>query len=63
MSRRKRKSKFVSSYFDQQSKERSKKFSSKYNHYTFPAVGTTEIRKVAETVFGNPYGFKVKKND
>ena len=63
MSRRKRKSKFTSYYFDQQSREASKKFTNKYNHYTFSTVGTAEIRKVAETVFGDPYGFKVKKDD
>jgi hypothetical protein len=63
MGRRKRNSKFVSSYFDQQYQERDKKFTNSYNYYSYSGAGTAEIRKVAEKVFGNPYGFKVKKHD
>jgi hypothetical protein len=65
MARRKKKSKFVSGYFDQRSRYVSGKNSSIYTnqYYYYDTVGTVEIRKIAEEIFGSPYGFKAKQDD
>jgi len=63
MGRKKRKSQFVSPYFEKQSRARRKQIGNKQRVFSPNIVKTSQIRAIAERIFGNPYGFKAKEDD